>query len=304
MKIPILLITYKRIDTTIKVLASISKYKPERLYLFSDGAKSQSKDIEKVALVRTYLKSHIDWDCEVQEFFSDENLGCKYGPQQAISWFFENEKMGIILEDDTVPNISFYQYCEELLIKYQNDLRIWNIGGTKMDEIQSSTNESYRFSKFPHTWGWATWSDRWTAHIKSLPQLMEDSISPNLNFIFPNNAIVTNWKNNAKVSFLEDLDAWDYLWSFRVLMSGGLSTAPNRNLVSNIGFGEDATHTNSKKLVIITTEEIKLPLRHPNVILANINQDILFFESYFNWKPLSKKLTIKHIWAVLKSRFN
>jgi hypothetical protein len=301
-KLPILLITYKRLDTTKKVFASIKEYKPERLYLFSDGAKSISKDQEKVALVRDFLKSNIDWDCEVQEFFSKTNLGCKYGPQQAISWLFNHEEKGIILEDDTVPAKSFYPYCEELLIKYQNDLRVWNIGGTKMDIIPNLDKNSYRFSKFPHTWGWATWADRWNKHIELLPTLIEDGNYSNLNHLFPNSIIVANWKQKASISFLDKLDAWDYLWSYRILISGGLSTTPNKNLISNIGFGEDATHTNSKNVNIIGTEEITLPLTHPKSQLPSIERDVLFFENYFNWKPWLQKLKVRHILAVLKSR--
>lgn len=302
MKIPILLITYKRLDTTKKVMASIKRYKPSVFYLFSDGAKSIENDLEKIRAVRAYLKTEITWDCEIHEFFSEGNLGCKHGPQDAITWFFSQEKMGIVLEDDTVPDDSFYPYCEKLLKKYENDLRVWNIGGTKMDFNQKSDKSSYRFSKFPHTWGWATWANRWNTHIKELPNLLEDCRSYPLDHVFPDKVIVTNWKNKAMVSFTDELDAWDYLWSFRVLLSGGLSTAPHKNLISNIGFGEDATHTSSKTAHIIGTEEIILPLVHPNVYLADIHKDVLFFENYFNWKTWHKKLKIKHIYAVLKSR--
>lgn len=302
MKVPILLITYKRLDTTKKVFASIKNYKPSVLYLFSDGAKSAVNESEKIKTVRTFLKSEIDWDCKVFEFFSDTNLGCKYGPQNAISWFFKHEKMGVILEDDTVPDNSFYAYCEELLLKYEHDLRIWNIGGTKMDIGEITNEHSYRFSRFPHTWGWATWASRWNSHIKTLPQLLVDAESPYLNLLFPNKSIVENWKSKALSSFVNNLDAWDYLWSFRVLLNGGLSTAPNKNLISNIGFGEDATHTFADDSSIIKTEEIKLPLKHPAVILPNIIKDRIFFENYFNWKPLSSKIRPSHIFSVLKSR--
>lgn len=302
-KTPILLISYKRLNTVVKVLESIANYKPEKLYLFSDGPKSLSEDNNKILKVREYLKSNITWDCEVLEFFNDKNLGCKYGPQEAISWFFKHEEMGIILEDDTVPDKSFYGYCEELLTTYKNDQRIWNIGGSKMDKNTIDDKESYRFSRFPHTWGWATWADRWSKHIETLPELMKDANHATLDNIFPNAAIVKNWKQKAKISYVDELDAWDYLWSFRVLLNGGLSTAPSKNLISNIGFGEEATHTFSKDADIKITEQIKLPLIHPSVILPNTKKDVAFFEHYFNWKPLSKKIRFRHIMAVIKSRF-
>ena len=301
MKLPILLITFKRLDTTAEVLKAIEAYQPNELYIFSDDGR-EIKEKQKVKKVRSFIHDSITWDCEINTFYSETNLGCKYGPQSAITWFFKNVDKGIILEDDTVPNQSFYTYCEELLNRYKNDLRVWNIGGTKMDEYYS-TVYSYRFSKFPHTWGWATWADRWNLHIATIDDLKQDISLKELNDIFPNKSIIKNWRQKANISLNDELDAWDYLWSIRVLSQGGLSTSPQKNLISNIGFGEDATHTFREGTQnIITNETLNFPLVHPSIILPDIKKDVAFFERYFNWKPLSKKINLKHIIRVINAR--
>ena len=302
-KLPILLITYKRLGTTKQVLDSIKVYRPDQLFLFSDGPKDVESDLNKIQAVRGYIDNFVDWPCSVQKMYKTKNIGCKYGPQSAITWFFENVEQGIILEDDTVPNESFYIYCRILLEFYRNDFRIWNIAGTKLENHQLQTNVSYRFSKFPHTWGWATWANRWKAHVNNLPNLKKDADSPLILNCFPNKNIIKEWKQKALVSLDDELDAWDYLWSFRVLMNGGLSISPNKNLVSNIGFGEDATHTFvDAKNSIVKTEKLDFPLVHPRIILPDIQKDIAFFEEYFNWKTLTSKLKISHIIAVIRNR--
>lgn len=302
-KSSVLLITYVRLDTTKQVLASIKAYAPKDLYLFSDYGRSE-QDRTKVDVVRNYLLESVDWGCNVHTYFCETNLGCKYGPEKAISWFFENEEQGIILEDDTVPNASFYTYATELLHKYKADLRIWNIGGTNayFEARDADRPYSYQFSKFPHTWGWATWRDRWQQHINTLSTFIQDCNNPYVLETFRNPAIYTNWKAKAVTSYEDKLDAWDYIWSFRVLMNNGLSIVPAENLISNIGFGMDATHTGNKNSKIQESKALAFPLKHPTVILPRVQQDQLFLEEKFNWKTLPQKLKPKHLLKSLSVR--
>lgn len=295
-KSPILLITYKRLETTKLVLQSIREYAPKDLFLFSDYGKSEEDKI-KVNKVREYLLKHIDWECKVHTFFSETNLGCRYGPQDAVSWFFKNQEQGIILEDDTVPNLSFYNFCTDLLNKYKTDLRIWNIGGTNtyLQNFEDHKTHSYHFSKFPHTWGWATWANRWNQHINSLSTFEEDANNLAAKETFKNPAIYKYWKEKALSSYKDQLDAWDYIWSFRVLMNNGLSIVPSENLVSNIGFGSDATHTENKNAIIKESKTLEYPLKHPTVILPCVKLDQQFLEETFNWKTLAQKLQPTHL---------
>ena len=149
---PILFLIFNRLDTTKKVFETIKKNKPSKLYIASDGARVHKQgEKEIVQQVRDFVLENIDWNCEVQTLLRQENLGCKEAVSSAISWFFKNEEMGIILEDDCLPDDSFFYFCQDLLIKYQNDTRIWLITGTNdLVEDVSTDKEAYYFSKYEH----------------------------------------------------------------------------------------------------------------------------------------------------------
>ena len=157
----VLLITFNRLDYIKEVFEQIKLAKPPRLYLFSDGARKNIEgENEKVQAVRNWVLSNINWNCDVKTKFLETNSGgCAYGIPTAVSWFFKNEQDGIILEDDCVPNQSFFRYCEELLDKYKDDKRIWHITGYGYyNDINAK--ETYYFAKIQHCWGWASWADR------------------------------------------------------------------------------------------------------------------------------------------------
>ena len=158
----ILFLIFNRPEETKRVFESIKEAKPSKLYLASDGPRSHVIDEEKiVSEVKLNVLNAIDWDCEVKTLFREKNLGCKIAVSEAISWFFDHEDQGIILEDDCLPSQSFYRFCEELLNIYKNDLRIWHISGDNFQNGIARSEESYYYSKFSHVWGWATWKDRW-----------------------------------------------------------------------------------------------------------------------------------------------
>ncbi|MBL7473730.1 nucleotide-diphospho-sugar transferase [Robertkochia sediminum] len=302
MKSPVLLITYKRLQGLREVLASVSRYRPKKLYLFSDGGRDED-EIGQVERVREYVLGAIDWECEVYTNFSEQNLGCKYGPQTAITWFFEHEESGIILEDDTVPNDSFYPFVEELLAKYRKDLRIWNIGGTNLGEDQEPDDpRSYTFSKFAYTWGWATWADRWKMHLSKMPYFLEESEylkRVNVN----EKALVANWINQAAVSYNDELDAWDYIWSLQVYMNNALSVVPKYNLIDYVGYDNDATHTkDGKNRKVISTIALDFPLTHPINPMPDSRYDVNLFENIFGWVPAYKKLLPGHLVRVVEAR--
>lgn len=158
----ILLLIFNRLDTTQLVFEAIQKVKPPRLYIASDGARiDKLSEDSLVGDVRNYVINNIDWDCEVKTLFREENLGCKLAVSGAISWFFQNEGHGIILEDDCLPDHSFFRFCEEMLLKYSDDERIGMISGDNFQFGGSQVEDSYYFSRYPHIWGWATWKRAW-----------------------------------------------------------------------------------------------------------------------------------------------
>ena len=145
----VLFLIFNRLDTTKQVFEAIRQAKPPRLYIAADGARSSREgEAEKVQAVREYIIQNIDWECEVKTLFREQNLGCKYAVSGAIDWFFENEEMGIILEDDCLPSQSFFWFCEELLERYKDDMRVWHIGGSNFQNGIKRGDGDYYFSKY------------------------------------------------------------------------------------------------------------------------------------------------------------
>lgn len=193
---PVLLLTFNRLDYLKDVFEKVKEAKPPRLYLASDGARPEKEgENEKVEEVRNYMLSNIDWDCEVKTRFLKTNSGgCCNGVSGAITCFFENEKDGIILEDDIVPDISFFNFCEELLDKYNDNKEIWTITGYA--PVKTDIESSYYFAKIPHCWGLATWADRWKYFDKDLTKFTEDdfkkfSINKKSNRILEKNLVAS-----------------------------------------------------------------------------------------------------------------
>lgn len=275
--IPVLFIVFNRPKETQLVFSKIREMRPSRLYISSDGPRTEYKD-EKLTVdtIREQLQNSIDWPCQVQYKLHPKNLGCKIAVSSAIDWFFQNEKMGVILEDDCLPNTSFFTFCESLLHRYENDKRIWHISGSNFQFGHIRGHADYYFSQFPHIWGWATWADRWQEYDIDLKLLSEDTFQK----IFKNNARFYNlWFNRFKETKNGRSNTWDYQWMFTILINSGLSITPNKNLVSNIGFNEYATHTNQKNCILenISTKEFSNDeIKHPESIISDFKADVFF----------------------------
>ncbi|WP_459200953.1 nucleotide-diphospho-sugar transferase [Methanococcus sp. CF] len=278
---PVLFLIFNRLDTTKQVFEIIREAKPPRLYLASDGPReNRMGEDETVNAVRGYVLDSIDWDCEVKTLFRDKNLGCKYAVSGAITWFFENEEMGIILEDDCLPSQSFFWFCEELLNWYKDDLRIWQISGDNFQNgIQRGTGDYY-FSRYIHIWGWATWRSRWNCYDVDMKNFETFSNNFEIKNVFNHTKTQRHWIKLFKEAYLGNVDTWDYQWFYCALSNNGLGVMPNKNLVTNIGFGLDATHTKNEdsKNANINRHEISLPLIHPEFITPNCNADEYTFK--------------------------
>lgn len=246
--IPILLLTFKRPDTTQKVLDSIRIYKPKRFYIASDGYRPNLLgEKEKVEATRKLIIDQIDWPCDIKTLFRSENLGCRLGVSSAIDWFFEHESEGIILEDDCVPNVSFYGYVDKLLTWYQNDQRVMSISGHNFDfdsYFNPNLTNDFVFSRYHHCWGWATWKRAWQYYDREManwPMLRDANWLLTIgdgNFFFKD-----YWTYIFERAYQNKIDSWAYRWLFSCWSQYGLSILPHTSLIQNVGFGEDATHT-------------------------------------------------------------
>ena len=277
---PVLFLVFNRPEPTQKVFEMIRKASPRRLYIAADGPRQDvSTDLESCEKVRNVV-GQVDWPCEVETLFRDKNLGCGRAVSSAIDWFFDKETEGIILEDDCLPAASFFGYCQELLEYFRDEMRVMHISGYNPLPQQDPHSESYYFSRYPGVWGWATWRRAWKSYDFSMQRLSEfcADTENDYGYNLPD-------ERTARIKVFKEtqagkIDTWDYQWAFALRFNGGLCARPFVSMISNLGLGEEATHTKSAKAFTGNNEsrEINLPLVHPKLIQPNKAKDIELFE--------------------------
>lgn len=279
---PILLIAWRRPKETNEVINSLRKIKPKKLFISCDGAREGNlEEYQKVKKTQEIINNSINWDCDVKTQISDFNLGCKIGVSTAINWFFSYVNEGIIIEDDVIAHIDFFQFCQELLEKYRNDKRIWCISGSNNQNGIIRGSSSYFFSKIPLIWGWATWKDRWAEYDMDLNQWPEAKTSKILENIFTDQLEKQYWENNWELFYkFGKPDTWDYAWVFACVINNGLTIIPNKNLIMNIGFNEEAYHTKWYRETS-KVESIGKDLIHPKFIICNLEAEKYQFDYFF-----------------------
>ncbi|GAA4380784.1 nucleotide-diphospho-sugar transferase [Hymenobacter koreensis] len=285
----VLLLVFNRPGTTRHVLEAIRAAQPKRLYVAADGPRpGRPADEALCAETRQLVTDLVDWPCELHTQFRSTNLNCGLGPATAIDWFFSHESEGIILEDDCVPTPAFFRFCHELLARYRTDERVMHIGGNNFArEAQRPPQpgtDSYFFSQQVNSWGWATWRRAWHLYdfqLKLLPELRRRGL---LGGLYPSALQRRYW-----LSKFEQVratpgtpDIWDYQWHFAVAANGGLTVVPQVNLVRNIGFGADATHTfdSDDDCANVPATELAFPLQHPPVVLRDARRDAHRFREF------------------------
>ena len=279
---PVALIIFNRPDTTKQVLAEIAKVKPSKLYVIADGPREGCpEDVEKCSAAREVIEG-VDWECEVFKNYSDVNLGCGQRPATGISWIFHHEEETIILEDDCVPHPTFFRFCAELLKKYRHDERVMMISGRNSLGTQSQMSYSYSFRRIMSCWGWATWRRAWHHYdmeMKLWPTLRN---TPWLLDILGDHRAVEYWQNIFEQAHgnAGEVDYWDYQWLFACWAQNGLAIVPRNNLIRNIGYGPNSTHTKSPNSPgrNLPTEDMVFPLRHPPYVVPDREAELLLLE--------------------------
>jgi hypothetical protein len=300
---PILFILFNRLDTTQEVFAEIKKYQPPKLYISADGYRFHKKGEKEICKsVKEWVLANIDWKCKVETLFHEKNLGCGKAPAAAITWFFEHEQQGIILEDDCVPSQDFFLFCEQMLDKYQFNYKVSIISGCNFDiEKKYSSSESYFYSSFPYTWGWATWKRSWEEYDYSIAEWKSIDRKNFLAHIFKEKKYNQAWKNifDKLAKDVPD-DIWDYQFFFQCFKRRQLSIVPSVNLVTNIGSGEYATHTktNDNPKINISRERMTFPMAHPLELKRNFQYDV--FLQKLNYGVVEQVPVLKKIKRFLK----
>lgn len=278
---PVLFFIFNRPQTTKKVFARIREARPSQLFIIADGPRSDRINDKAKCEETRRLTEFIDWDCRVFRNFSKTNLGCKVRVESGISWAFEKVDRAIVLEDDCLPDLSFFQFCSELLDYYKNDERVMAISGDNFQFGRERTKDSYYFSRYPHCWGWATWKRAWQyydADMQLWPQAKREN---RLKDILHSKTAVRYWHNIFQRTYAGDMDSWAYAWTLACWLQNGLCILPSTNLVSNIGFTVEGTHLTYERSPFshMSTTEMLFPLNHPSMVLRNAQAD-QFTQSY------------------------
>ncbi|GFO68499.1 hypothetical protein GMLC_20780 [Geomonas limicola] len=279
---PVLFIIFNRPEPTRVVFEAIRKARPERLFIAGDGPRpGRAGDAELCQATRD-VALQVDWECEVQVLFQEKNLGCKLGVSTAIDWYFSQVEEGIILEDDCLPEPSFFGYCAELLEFYRNDPQVMMISGDNFQYGRVRGEGSYYFSRFTHIWGWASWRRAWRHYDVAMSRFPAFVQQNRIEALFDQQEARDYWLYSFVRCYQGEIDTWDYQWTFALWERDGVAILPNVNLVTNIGFGPGAVHCQNSDSVLANLPTFPIgPLKHPRRVEADREADRFTFEYTF-----------------------
>lgn len=297
LNVPVALCIFNRLDTTQIVFEKIKKAKPSKLYLISDAPReNKPSEAALVQEVRSYVESHIDWDCEVHKNYAEKNMGCGRRLSSGISWVFEIEESAIILEDDIVPDDTFFRYCQEMLEYYKDNDKILMISGNNPIEELYSTDKDYLFSKVPFIWGWATWKRAWDLYDFNLSSWPNNRKNPVWKRIFPLKAYWTYMCQYDVLYSGKYNDTWSYQFMYAGIINEMLCVLPAKSHAFNIGFQEESTHTkNAPMWMSNNSSPAKFPIIHREAIEWDKEFDKIYM-THFGEHGLSTK--IKHMLGI------
>jgi hypothetical protein len=272
--VAVVFLVFNRPEPTQRVWARIREAQPRRLFVVADGPRpDQPGDADRCAAVRRIVEQ-VDWPCTVEREYAATNLGCARRVSSGLDWVFTRTDEAIILEDDCVPDPTFFPFCAELLERYRNEPRVAQIAGCTFHGGSGDGPASYYFSRYPHCWGWATWRRAWQLYDHAMPAWSAtrepDWLAPSV----PDPAERRVWAERFAATASGRVDSWAYRWTWAVWRQGCLSVLPYRNLVSNIGFDGSATHTRkSNPQAALPVSSMRFPLVHPGSITRDAAAD-------------------------------
>ena len=290
---------YNKPDTTKKVLKAIASVKPKNFYIILDGPKSIKEN--RYCNQTKKILENINWDCNVERVYSEKNLGLKKRFKSGLDYVFNFESSAIILEDDTLPSKTFFQYCDDLLELHSENKEIAQINGfnylSKVD-----TKDSYYFSIYPEIWGWATWRDRWFEFYNDdLNNWEKVKNTQEFRNLFYSDEEYKYYFQMYENAYKDIVDSWDFKWTYSLRMNKKISVSPSVNLIKNLGFGhKGATHTLQRHKYLSVTRNkkfnMKFPIKHP----VNIVRNGKFINMEFNKKQLKNSKISKLIYFFKK----
>lgn len=289
---PVVFIIFNRPDTTERVLAEIARARPSRLLVIADGPRNDCQGEQELCNATRAIIDRVDWPCDLLTNYSDSNMGCRNRVSSGLDWVFATVEQAIILEDDCLPDPTFFRFCEELLEKYRDDERIAQISGDNFQLGRKRTIDSYYFSRFNHVWGWASWRRAWENYDVNLTAWPQTRDAGWLHDILGDSRQANYWTRIFQRVASGEIDTWDYQWTFACWVSNALTILPNTNLISNIGFGPAATHTTRHNLFAnMETEAMRFPLRHPKSVIRDTQADQVTIKRMINPSLVARALS-------------
>lgn len=298
-KSPVALFVYNRPTQAEQTFAQIKAYRPLTLFVLSDGPKNSDVDRLNVARTREIF-TKIDWPCDVVYRFADHNLGCRASITTGLAFIFEQVQECIILEDDCLPDLTFFDFCTALLERYRDNPAIMTIGGHQPIHSDKQNEDSYHYSKYPSTWGWATWRRAYRNFDPSLSNWVERQEHAWLLKYLGKDQYARYWSYMLSEAH-KGADHWDYAWAYHCWKNNGLSIRPTVNLIKNIGFGPTATHTTETLHPFGQCESsvMPFPLRHPALIEPSNQRESKIEELLFSG---IRRRQLSHIYQAISQR--
>jgi hypothetical protein len=287
-QVPVAFFIFNRPVPTRRVFAEIARLRPAILLITADGPR-HAADVPLCEATREIV-AHIDWPCDVRRNYSDTNLGVRRRMYTGIDWVFEQFEQAILLEDDCLPDPSFFPYCCDLLEYYKDDERVMMISGTQMIPERRWNSDSYYFSVMTHIWGWATWRRAWKHYDAAMPDFPAQMAAGFPGDFVPSPKAADFYCKMIGDTYTGNLNAWGLAWMYAAWKRRGVTVLPGVNLISNIGFGPDATHTRKiDPFAELPISAMQFPLVHPAKVEANVEADLAFFEAaikgeYKQWR--------------------
>jgi len=299
-EVPILFCIFNRPELTERVFQMIAQQQPKRLLIAGDGPRAEHpNDWQQIARCREIV-TRIDWDCEVQTLFADRNYGCRQQMARAITWGFAQQEQLIILEDDCLPHPDFFPFCQQLLDRYANDRRVMTICG--ISNLELATPYDYRFSKYPLIWGWASWRRAWECYDLEMRDWHQPAVQAQVLEEFTESPQESAyWRRIFQAQAAGEINTWDYSWTFASWKNRGLTICPRKNLVSNIGFGQQATHTTDSASPLADQPTYPLEIaHHPPEVQRDISWDRAADRYYFANDQASQAISPRSFFSFRK----
>jgi hypothetical protein len=264
---PVVLVIFNRPDFTQVVFDAIKQARPKRLFVIADGPRNPE---EAAVCAETRAVIDVDWPCELTMDVSEVNLGCRYRCASGFDKVFAETEAAIILEDDCVPDPTFFRFCEEMLDRYREDERVMSITGSNYlgRWRRGWRSPSYHFSYFGSPWGWASWRRAWNHYDVTMQAWEHPTTKSWLREVLGDEEMYQFQARRFDFVY-GDRHGWDVAWMFTKILDAGLTIVPAVNLIRNIGCLGGNSIPPTHLIANLPTSPMAFPLRHPRTVAVD-----------------------------------